>query len=363
MIDAKTDTLYLVARTKEDDEFIQRLHALDIATGAERANSPVVIEAQVQGTGSGSSDGVIAFDPRIENQRAALLLANGIVYIAWGAHCDTGPYHGWLMGYDAETLTQVFAKTVTPDGEKGGIWQSNAGPSADASGNIYLTVGNGTVSAPVGGNDYGNGILKFSKTGEVLDWFIPWNYATLNQSDGDLGTTGVLLIPAPTCSQPAARKGNSTYSIAMRWDISRRKPIDRSSKICGPALDGCWAHPPTGRGRMEQMSTFGAAQVPLERFASLHKSQSGIAKPERRATIPPLAIATSAERDDQEASREILTEFSRTSILGNSIPGGMLSVSANGASLGSGILWASLGLDELDLYGRDSTGRLTRFRR
>jgi len=99
------------------------------------------------------------------------------------------------MGYDATTLAQVIAKTVTPDGEEGGIWQSGTGPSGDASGNIYLTIGNGTVSAPKGGQDYGNGILKLSQTGEMLDWFVPSNYEALNSSDGDLGTTGVLLIP------------------------------------------------------------------------------------------------------------------------------------------------------------------------
>ncbi len=346
VIDAKTNTLYVVARTKEDDEFIQRLHALDIATGAERASSPVVVGAQVKGTGSGSSDGVIAFDPRIENQRAALLLANGIVYIAWGAHCDTGPYHGWLMGYDAKTLTQVFAKNVTPDGEKGGIWQSNAGPSADVAGNIYLTVGNGTVSAPVGGNDYGNGILKFGKAGEVLDWFIPWNYATLNQSDGDLGTTGVLLIPGTDLLATGSKEGK--LYVLNRNDLGHfQAGADRQ------IVQDLWAGPGWLLGTPTYWEGPNGANVyvwcsasPARAFRLAPQSQSGITKPERGARMTPLAIATSAEPDDQQASPDqILTEFSRTSILGNSIPGGMLSVSANGASLGSGILWASLGLD------------------
>ena len=300
VIDAKTNTLYVVARTKENDKFIQRLHALDITTGAERANSPVVIEAQVQGTGSGSSDGAIAFDPRIENQRAALLLANGIVYIAWGAHCDTGPYHGWLMGYDGEILTQVFAKNVTPDGEKGGIWQSNAGPSADASGNIYLTVGNGTVSAPVGGNDYGNGILKFSKTGEVLDWFIPWNFATLNQNDGDLGTTGVLLIPGTDLLATGSKEGK--LYILNRNEMGHfQAGADRQ------IVQDVWAGPGWLLGTPTYWEGPDGANVyvwcsasPARAFRLAPQSQSGIAKPERRATIPPLAIATSVERETKK---------------------------------------------------------------
>src|SRR5262249_55349911 len=117
VIDASSHTLYVVARTKEKYKFAQRLHALDIATGAERPGSPIIIRAHVRGTGAGSSNGMLTFDPEIQNQRAALLLANGIIYITWASHCDTGPYHGWIVGYDATTLAEVFAKAVTPDGE------------------------------------------------------------------------------------------------------------------------------------------------------------------------------------------------------------------------------------------------------
>ena len=88
VIDLESQTIYLVARTKERDRFVQRLYALDITTGAMRPSSPVVIEASTQGTGLGSSNGVIQFDPEIHNQRAALLLANGVVYIAWSSHFD-----------------------------------------------------------------------------------------------------------------------------------------------------------------------------------------------------------------------------------------------------------------------------------
>ena len=204
------------------------------------------------------------------------------------------------MGYDGEILTQVFAKNVTPDGEKGGIWQSNAGPSADASGNIYLTVGNGTVSAPVGGNDYGNGILKFSKTGEVLDWFIPWNFATLNQNDGDLGTTGVLLIPGTDLLATGSKEGK--LYILNRNEMGHfQAGADRQ------IVQDVWAGPGWLLGTPTYWEGPDGANVyvwcsasPARAFRLAPQSQSGIAKPERRATIPPLAIATSVERETKK---------------------------------------------------------------
>jgi len=106
VIDPVAGTIYMVARTKEfGTTFVQRLHALDIRTGQERTNSPVVITATYPGNGAGNVGGVITFDPARQNQRAALSLVNGVVYITWASHCDLGPYHGWVMGYDATNLT------------------------------------------------------------------------------------------------------------------------------------------------------------------------------------------------------------------------------------------------------------------
>ena len=195
VIDQETQTLFVVSRTKENSGFVQRLHALDITTGAARPNSPVVIRASVPGTGDGSADGMITFDPAIQNQRGSLLLANNTTYITWASHCDTGPYHGWLIGYDRKTLAQVIAKSVTPNGKAGGIWQSNSGPSADESGAVYLSVGDGTATAQSGGTDYGNAFLKFDRSGAVVDWFIPHDTEALSIADSDIGTTGLLLIP------------------------------------------------------------------------------------------------------------------------------------------------------------------------
>ena len=109
----------------------------------------MLITATVNGNGDGSVGGKVTFDPQKQNQRPGLLLLNGIVYIAWSSHCDWGPYHGWVMGYDKTSLLQKYVYNTTPDGYWGGIWMSGGGPSADESGNIYLAAGNGSVGKMV----------------------------------------------------------------------------------------------------------------------------------------------------------------------------------------------------------------------
>ncbi|HEX5483016.1 MAG TPA: fibronectin type III domain-containing protein, partial [Terriglobia bacterium] len=159
-IDQTTGTLYVVAKTKEGTGYVQRLHALDITTGAEKFGGPVVIQASVAGTGAGSSGGLVPFDALRENQRPALLLNNGVIYIAFASHGDQPPWHGWVLGYSASTLQQVMVYNATPNGSGAGIWQSGGGLATDASGNIYFITGNGTFDANTGGADYGDTFEK-----------------------------------------------------------------------------------------------------------------------------------------------------------------------------------------------------------
>jgi hypothetical protein len=201
VIEPETGTLYLVARTKENGvTFVQRLHALDIATGLERTNSPIVISATYPGNGDGSSGGTIRFDPQKQNQRAGLTLVEGIVYITWSSHCDWGPYHGWVIGYDASSLKQVVVYNDTPDGYNGGIWMSGQAPAADTNGNLYLVTGNGSVGLPGDPQaiiNRGESFLKLTHNGSSLDvtsWFTPYNWPTLENGDIDLGSGGLLLI-------------------------------------------------------------------------------------------------------------------------------------------------------------------------
>src|SRR5262249_3268297 len=159
------------ARTKEgSNTYVQRLHALDITTGAEKFGGPVVIQASVAGTGDGSQGGQLRFDTLRENQRPALALNNGNVYIGWGSHGDAKPWHGWVMAYKAATLQQVMVYCVSPNGYGGGVWSSGGGLGVDSSGNIYFTTGNGTFSADGGGREYGDSIVKLGPTGTVIDY-------------------------------------------------------------------------------------------------------------------------------------------------------------------------------------------------
>ena len=141
VIDPKTETIYLLARTKEDGtNFVQRLHALDIKTGAERPNSPVIITATYPGKGDGNVGGILTFDPQKENQRMSLALVDGLVYLGWSSHCDWGPYHGWLSGIRCEDAQAGRSFTIRRrDGAAGGILMSDQAPAVDAKGNsLYL---------------------------------------------------------------------------------------------------------------------------------------------------------------------------------------------------------------------------------
>jgi hypothetical protein len=149
VIDTNTNTIYVVGKTKESGNYFQRLHALDITTGAEKSGSPVTLSAQVTGNGNGSSGGVLRWDAKLENNRPGLLLLNGTVYIAFAAHGDQGPYHGWILAYNAKSLQQTSVFCPTANGAASGIWMSGAGLAADTinSGRLFVATGNGAFNA------------------------------------------------------------------------------------------------------------------------------------------------------------------------------------------------------------------------
>jgi len=170
-----------------------------VTTGTEKV-SPVVIQG-----GVASVNGIVSFDPRIEEQRAALLLSNDVLYIAFASYCDNGPYHGWVFAYDAQTLNQVAIFNDTPNGSLGGIWQSGGGPAADASGNVFFMTGNGTFDGPSpdGSNDFGDSFLKLTSGALTLsDFFTPFDQATLAANDNDLGSGSPLLLPDQGAGPP-----------------------------------------------------------------------------------------------------------------------------------------------------------------
>jgi len=221
VIDSSSGTLYVVVKTRESGNFVQRLHALDISTGAEKFGSPITIQASVPGAGArNDGNGNVVFDPLINLQRAGLLLVGGRVYVAFGSHGDFDPFNGWILGYDAHSLKQVIVYAPDADGSGGSVWQSGGGPAADDAGNIYLQVANGDFDAANGGRDYGDSALKLQPAGNtftVVDYFTPFDQQTLSDLDHDLGAGGVVLLPdqpgTPSHLLLASNKEGKLYVI------------------------------------------------------------------------------------------------------------------------------------------------------
>lgn len=200
VIDPSTQTLYVVTKSVDSTQtnFYQRLHAIDITTGAEKLSGPTTIAATYPGTYGGGS--TTTFNSRQENQRAGLTLANGTIYIAWGAHEDDGPFCGWVMGYDATSLAQKFALNVAPNTGGAGIWMDGDAPAVDGNNNLYLSSGNGIFdgdSPTAPSNDYSDSILRLSGGLEVQQYFTPTDAQNDKANDLDFGSGGVLLIDLP----------------------------------------------------------------------------------------------------------------------------------------------------------------------
>jgi hypothetical protein len=212
VIDPTTNTIYVVAKTKEvsggTTNYVQRLHALDLTTGAEKPGSPVVITATVSG---------VTFNPLRENERSAGLISNGVLYLAFTSHADVSPWHGWVLGYNVSTLQQVMAWNSAPAAGQAAIWNDGDGIATDSTGSLYFSTGNGTFDANTGGTDYGDSMIRLSTSGTVQDYFTPSNQATLTSQDLDLSSGGVLLLPDQPGTTPhemiSAGKDGTVYLV------------------------------------------------------------------------------------------------------------------------------------------------------
>jgi hypothetical protein len=193
-------TIFVVAMSEDSNgNYYQRLHALDITTGAEQSGSPTTIQASFP-----NAQGQTTFAPYQYAERAGLLLMNGVIYLGWTSHCDQTPYTGWVMGYSESTLEQTTVLNLTPNGSEGSIWMSGAGLAADSSGFIYFLDANGTFDTTLNGSgfpvngDFGNSFMKLSTSGSslsVADYFTMHNTVAESESDEDLGSGGALVLP------------------------------------------------------------------------------------------------------------------------------------------------------------------------
>jgi len=243
VIDPTTNTIYVVAKsTVADTTFIQRLHALDITTGLEKFGGPAVLSGSVPGTGNGSSGGTLHWDPKWENNRASLLLLNGIVYLGFGSHGDNGPWHGWILAYNAGTLQQTGVWCATPNAAAGGIWMGGTGLAADVPsgkpyGRVFTATGNGTYDAVApnytNAMDFGDSIIKLdlangvptmiSGTTTVGDDFTPHDQASLNNADEDQASGGVVILP------DSVGGGNGAHQLVQLGKSGRIYVLNREN--------------------------------------------------------------------------------------------------------------------------------------
>jgi outer membrane protein assembly factor BamB len=319
VIDPAAQRMYFVARSTTGSTYVQYLHAVNIVDGNEVAGSPVPITASVAGSGDGNVGGTITFDAQRQNQRQGLTLANGIVYITWSSHCDWGPYHGWVIGYDASTLARQVVYNATPDGGLGGMWESGMGMAVDADGALYVVTGNGTAGV---GNDptnvinRGSSALKLTRSGATLSvasWFTPFDYQNLNTYDLDYGGMGALLIP------------NSNYFLTGGKD-GKLYLLNKDN------MGGFQA----GSNNVQQV-LFLASGANMHAQAAYYKGSSKEFVYVWSENDPLRAIPFDRATNTLDASG--MTVFAQGGPTGQS--GAVLSVSSNGSQDGTGIVWAA----------------------
>ncbi len=250
--------LYAVAMTKDASGGIHhRLHALDLASGAELFGGPREISATYPGSGGNSVNGVLKFDPSLHTERVALTLVNGNIFMGWTAHCMAGAYTGWIMSYSADTLQQTGVVNVAPNGHQGSVWMAGSGMASDGT-SIYVVDGNGTFGTTLDGNgfpvdsDFGNSFMKLSASPlKVTDYFAPLDVVQLANADGDFGSGGAMLLPDQKTADGtvkhlavAAGKDNKIY-VVDRDAMGKFSPTSNNiwQVLTGTLAGGIWGSP------------------------------------------------------------------------------------------------------------------------
>jgi hypothetical protein len=347
VIDNTTNTMYLVARTKEtsgtcalnyllNNNYCQRIHAINIVDGTEKFGGPTTIAGSVSGIGTGSSSGLVTFDPALGNQRPGLALVNGQIFIAWASHEDLpSNYHGWVMSYSASNLMRTGIFCVTPnsqdatpmshDGGKGGIWMWGRAPAVDSAGTVYFMSGNGEYD---GVTEFGDSVIGFGSAGGLLyqKSFTPQNEETLDHDDIDLGSSGPMMIPRTNLLVGAGKS-----SILYVMDTTLPMDFGLEGSTPPPPLQDLYINDQI-HGKIVK-----AGPVYWDRSGGLGPwiylwAENDVAKAyhfngstfDDGGTVPATPISSGL----------VLTPT------GNA--GAVISLSANGSIPGSGILWASI---------------------
>ena len=295
---------------------------MDIATGQDRAGSPVAIAATVAGNAPDSTIGpsgrVISFDPKMQNQRAALALVNGVVLVAWSSHEDLPPYHGWVMAFDATTLAAVGAFTHARTSTGGGVWQGGRAPTVDVNGFAYFATGNGKWD---GTRNFANSLLKFRVDVRRADAgrLLHARERSRQLGDHDLSGSGFTLLPGTNLLLGGGKEGvlylidaaSLGHKVVNDTQIVQRIPVQGGHVMGGPVF---WNAPDVG---------------PL--------------------------VYNWSEDDVLRAYRLSDGRLTATYLQGQVVspghPGGSLTVSANGSAAASGIVWASMPTSQDGVHG------------
>jgi plastocyanin len=300
VIDLASKTLYTVTKTKDaSGNYFDHLHALDIVTGAEKMGGPVAISASVTGKGSVP---VKTFLPYRGNQRSGLALGNGKVYVTYASYCDAMPYYGWVFGYSASNLPAApVLWNAALDGDHNGIWMVGGSPSIDAAGNVFVITGNGPVNTDVGGGNYGDSFVKLSPNLSVVDFFTPFNAASL-AGDGDVNLGSPLLVPGTNVVLGAGKEAK--VYLVDQTNMGHFHSGSDSQILQSFSIGTGW---PNG-GFVYWQSPSGAQ----------------------------VYVASDQVRAFKFSGNTLVTTAASTGTWGG---GGLLSLSANGSTAGSGILW------------------------
>lgn len=335
-------TMYVVAMSKDGaGNYFHRIHAMDLATGAEQFNGPVAVHAAYPGTGDGSSGGTVTFDPKQYKERPGLLILNGQLYTSWGSHCDIRPYGGWMMTYNETTLAQTSVLDFVPNGNDAAPWNAGAGPAADAAGNVYISLGNGTFDTTLNGQgfpingDYGNALVEVKMNGSSLqpvDYWTMYNSNSESSVDTDLGSGGLMLLPDQVDANGvtrhllvAAGKDHNLY-VANRDNMGKYDASSNATlyeELPGVLYGGEWSSPAYFNSRVY----YGSVGQPLESF--------------------------------EVGQAQVLPSPTQTTSTVFGYPGTTPSISANGNA--HGIIWATENVNPAVLHAYDTGSLATEF--
>ena len=321
VIDPTTNIMYFVSGSQPANgaqQYSFNLNAIEIATGLPVSGSPVTIAATYS---TPDLTTPLVFSAQTQNPRPGLALGNGNVYIAFASHNDMTPYNGWVLAYSTSTLAQTAVYSDTTTGTQGGIWNSGQAPTIDAAGNLYISTGNGSFGAtPNKLEQTGNSFIKLSPTLQLLDYFTPYNSAVMNSGDMDLGSSGLLLIPNTSYVLGGSKQGvlYLVDTTAMgEFNASSDNVRQEFQAVYGVGTSHLHGTPVYFDSDLNGPTTYVWGENDVLR-GLLFNTTTGLLNTTPFATSTMTAPATNND---------------------GAMPGGFLSVSANGNS--NGILWAS----------------------